>query len=651
MDSSSPRADDSIHLDRGSDLLRYLAFVDGLRAVSILAVVGFHVGVRGISGGFVGVDIFFVISGFLIINQIKAGLTAGRFSIFSFYAQRSLRILPPFLIMLLVTFALAPFFLSTTAVFWDFLPAAIFAPLMFTNVVFFLDQGYFDISALEKPLLHTWTLSVEEQFYFVVPILLVLVFRIGGHRFGRLAATIGIVVAGLSLAGAIAQTSMIGRNPAFYLSHLRAWEFVAGGFIGAQSISAVRRLPRVILELIGWAGIVCIALAIVKFNPATPFPSYNAALPVAGAALVILCGAADSRITVARILSVRWFVAIGLVSYSWYLWHWPILSFIQMAKVGETSLILNGLGGGALAFVLACMSYRYVEQPVRRWRKSPDKFRTPSLIVLKATAACVAVSLLGGSIALVGYRFTESYLASHYGIEGKGTLDDGCDSRFDEDCFRGAVGLILGDSHATVLSRSFAKRFDSLGLRLVSVARGSCSPLFLVPSQRSAAGDVCARLIAPFERFRARPDPVTFAIVTSIWSYDEHLSAHVSELISEFDPRTRILLIGPVPIFARSGLECVVLSDRYGANRDRCVRPRKDVEESNAAVARVLRSMQDRYSNVRYIDVTDVFCGKTTCRPFRNDDVFYLDIHHLSPAGADRVYDSFESDFRWLAGK
>lgn len=654
-DAAAPRTNDSLQLDRGayaSDHLRYLAFVDGLRAISILAVVSYHIGAPGITGGFVGVDIFFVISGFLIINQIKAGLTAGRFSIFSFYAQRSLRILPPYLIMLLLTYALAPFFLSTTEVYWDFLPSATLAPLMFTNVVFFLNQGYFDISGIEKPLLHTWTLSVEEQFYFVVPILLVLIFRLGNHRFGRLAAAIGIVVAALSLTGAIAQTSMTERNAAFYLSHLRAWEFVAGGFIGAQSVSAVRSLPRIIIELIGWAGVACIALAIGMFDSSMPYPSFNAVLPVAGAALVILCGAANPKATVARILSLRWFVAIGLVSYSWYLWHWPILSFIRMARVGESSLILDSLGGGLLAFVLACISYRYVEQPIRRWRKSPGRLTNPPFVVLKATVVCLAMSLLGGSIALVGYWSTKSYLVSHYGIEGKGILDNGCDAKFEESCFKGPVGLILGDSHATVISRSFAKRFDSLGIRLVSVARGSCSPLFLVASQRGGnRSEACNRLIAPFERFLARPNPVIFAIITSNWGYNDQVSKLVSELISKFDRRTRIMLIGPVPVFTKSSLECVVLSDRYGANRDRCVRPRSEVEASNAAIVKPLRTMPDKFPNVRYIDVTDVFCDKTICRPFKNNDVFYSDIHHLSPAGADRVYDSFASDFNWLAGK
>ncbi len=558
------------------------------------------------------------------------------------------------MIMLLLTYALAPFFLTTTEVYWNFLPSATFAPLMFTNVVFFLNQGYFDISAIEKPLLHTWTLSVEEQFYFVVPILLVLIFRLGNHRFGRLAAAIGIVVAVLSLTGAVAQTSMSEQNAAFYLSHLRAWEFVAGGFIGAQSVSAVRRLPRTIVELIGWAGIVCIALAIGLFDSNMAYPSFNAVLPAAGAALVILCGTANSGTTVARILSVRWFVAIGLISYSWYLWHWPILSFIHMARVGESSLMLDSLGGGLLAFVLACMTYRYVEQPIRRWRKSPSHVQNPRFVVVAAVSTCLAMALLGGSTALGGYWVTKSFLAAHYGVEGKGVLDRGCESKsgFAESCFKGPVGVILGDSHATVFSPSLAKRFDGLGVRLVSLARGACSPLLLASSQRGGnRRDHCARLIAPFERLLARPDPITFAIITAVWGYNDQVSPLLSDLISEFDRRTQILLIGPAPIFSKSSLECVVLSDRYGENRDRCVKPRSEVEASNAAVVKVLKAMQDKFTNVRYIDLMDVFCDKTICRPFKNNDVFYFDSHHLSPAGADLVYDAFESDFRWLVGK
>ena len=212
--------------------------------------------------------------------------------------------------------------------------------------------------------------------------------------------------------------------------------------------------------------------------------------------------------------------------------------------------------------------------------------------------------------------------------------------------------LFWADSHATVFSPSFAKRFDGLGVRLVSLARGACSPLLLASSQRGGnSRDHCARLIAPFERLLARPDPITFAIITAVWGYNDQVSPLLSDLISEFDRRTQILLIGPAPIFSKSSLECVVLSDRYGENCDRCVKPRSEVEASNAAVVKVLKAMQDKFTNVRYIDLMDVFCDKTICRPFKNNDVFYFDSHHLSPAGADLVYDSFESDFRWLVGK
>ncbi len=324
----------------------YLPFVDGLRAISIVAVVLYHVGVPGISGGFVGVDIFFVISGFLIINQIKAGLISNRFSVFSFYAQRALRILPIYLLVLLLTFAAAPFFLVTPEVYWNFLPSAILAPLMLSNVGFYETQGYFDIGAIEKPLLHTWTLSVEEQFYFVIPILLVVFFRLGNRRFGTMAAVIAIAVAAASLAGAITQTSTTGRNAAFYLPYWRAWEFAAGGLIGPTLVSVCRRLPYLLIDVAGWIGVGAIALAIGSFNGSMPYPSWNAVLPVAGAALLILSGSAGPKTSIARTLGSPPFVAIGVVSYGWYLWHWPILSFLRTARLDESNLLIDSLGSG-----------------------------------------------------------------------------------------------------------------------------------------------------------------------------------------------------------------------------------------------------------------------------------------------------------------
>ena len=248
--------------------------------------------------------------------------------------------------MLFLTDAVAPLFLPTSEVYKHFLPSAIAAPLMVSNVVFLLSGGYFDISAIEKPLLHTWTLSVEEQFYFAIPVLLMLVFSLGKRRFGLLSAVVGIILAATSLAGAITQTSTSGRNAAFFLAHWRAWEFAAGGFIGAQAVSVIRRMPRGFIEVTGWLGAGCIGLAIATFDASTPYPSSNAVVPVAGAVLVILCGAARPEASLARILSCRGVVAIGLVSYGWYLWHWPILSFTRFAQLGDASLLYDGLGAG-----------------------------------------------------------------------------------------------------------------------------------------------------------------------------------------------------------------------------------------------------------------------------------------------------------------
>jgi peptidoglycan/LPS O-acetylase OafA/YrhL len=645
---------------------RYLAFVDGLRAVSILAVVAFHIGVPGVSGGFVGVDVFFVISGFLIINQIKDGLAADRFSIVSFYANRTLRILPPFLVMVAAVDLAAPFFLQTTALSWDLVPSAGLAPLMVSNIVFLATQGYFDISAVEKPFLHTWTLSVEEQFYLCAPLLLPLVFWLGKRRFGAVAVAAGLAMAAASFLSAAAQHGG-GQNAAFYLPHARAWEFLAGGFIGSRAAAAVRPLPHVLVDVAGWAGLACILLAVFAFDSTMPYPSWNAALPVAGAALVILSGLTRPETAAARFLSLRWMVAIGVVSYGWYLWHWPILSFMRIARLGDSSPPFDMLGGGLLALVLAGLSYRYVELPIRRWKKSPPNMTMtkPGRIVLGGIAACAAAAALGEAGAVAGWLSTESFLAARYGVEGRGALDDGCQRLnawgLPDQCFEGPVGILIGDSHASVLAGSFAKNFEPAGIRLVSIAGPGCRPTLFAPQPlKENRQHECARAIAPFERLLARPEPVRFVIMSSrLWGHEElgidGQAALLADLISRFDlQQTRILLLGQLPDFPRSSLECVVFGDRFGEGRDRCVTPRREAEAANAVVTAMLKATAARFGNVRYVDPLPVFCDETTCRPFSLNGkgaVFFLDTHHVLPRGADEMYDTFARDFRWLAGE
>jgi hypothetical protein len=199
------------------------------------------------------------------------------------------------------------------------------------------------------------------------------------------------------------------------------------------------------------------------------------------------------------------------------------------------------------------------------------------------------------------------------------------------------------------MAPSFTRSFDRIGARLVSLARPGCQPILFAPSQRKHTLHACAGMLAPFERIVARPDQLSFVIFASLWPYAVD-PKELSELIGQFDPaRTRVLLMGPGPVFYHSGLDCVVLSDRYGQNRNRCVRARAELETARAAMIETLKSAAAGRDNVRYIDPKRAFCDQRTCRPFDGDQVFFQDAGHVLPPGAERIFKTFAGDFAWLA--
>jgi len=628
----------------------YLAFVDGLRAVSILAVVGFHIGVAGFPGGYVGVDVFFVISGFLIINQIKDGLEAGRFSLTGFFARRALRILPPFLAILLVTLAIAPFVLTTPAVYYDYMRQAAISPLMLANFLFYRQHGYFDLHADQKPLLHTWTLSIEEQFYLLAPLTLLLLFRVGQKRFGTFALAAALALAIASFLGAVSYTTAGGQNPAFYFPHWRAWEFIVGGLITRGLAAAVARGPRWTVEALGMAGLALIVIAVIMLDGKTPFPSWRAAIPVAGAVFVIVAGLARPDILVARLLSLRWMVGIGLVSYAWYLWHWPILSYLRILRLGDPSLIPDLLGGGVLAFALACLSYRYIEQPIRNWRRSVGSAMPAGRIVVAGMAGCLALAGLGLATGYAGYRYTLAHTETRYKTEASDERSFDCiifgagDIR--DSCFDGTYGLLVGDSHAQVLAESFTRDFKQMGVRLVTLARPACPPLGFSPQERKRRDHGCRVFLEAYEKILTKPPK--FVIFASLWPVTPSVQ-QMSDLIAEFSPQTRIVLMGPVPTFRYSALDCVALSDRYSGDRSRCQRSRADLNNARAGLTTVLKETAAKFGNVRYIDPTGLFCDATTCSPFDGDQVYFSDYSHVFPPGARRIFSAFRPDFEWAA--
>lgn len=329
-------------VETSDDIHAYKPFVDGLRAIAILSVVAGHLDLPGVSGGFVGVDVFFVISGYLIINQIAADIRNGRFSLWDFWARRALRILPAFLLVVSACLVLAVVVLVQYE-YRDFANSFFFATIMQANHYFLAKQNYFENIAYAKPLLHMWSLSVEEQFYIVAPLALIgLAAWTSRHSSAVatrmwIAITAGLLVVSFVLCVALTRDR---HNIAFYIMPARGWELLLGGIVPV-CVATVRGWPGRATTALAFAGVAAIAVAVGGFGPETAYPSYRAACPALGAMLIIVSGLADPRNVVARTLATAPFVAIGLVSYSWYLWHWPLLSFLRLFNSGARDLVME----------------------------------------------------------------------------------------------------------------------------------------------------------------------------------------------------------------------------------------------------------------------------------------------------------------------
>ena len=369
--------------------IKYRPDVDGLRAIAVLSVVAFHLQFKFVPGGFVGVDIFFVISGYLISAIIMRDIAHDRFSILGFYERRIRRIFPAMLAMFAIVTALATWLLLPREVVtyaWSLL-AALFSG---SNFFFWHQVGYFDVANAYKPLLHTWSLAVEEQFYVLFPPFL-LVLRKFAPRHTRLALFT------LTAASLIASIFVVRQDatPAFYFAPLRAWELMFGTILSQHYLPQLRRpLTRHVASL---AGLILILGPCFLYTKRTPFPGLNALPPCLGAALLIAAGETGPSIG-GRFLAWRPVVFVGLISYSFYLWHWPVMAFqsssylfVPQRFVGHhvvrPVLLL-------IIFILAVLSWAFVERPFRS-----GLLRTRRSLFLSAAAATGLLSL--AAIALI----------------------------------------------------------------------------------------------------------------------------------------------------------------------------------------------------------------------------------------------------------
>lgn len=442
--------------------LRYRPEIDGLRAVAVIPVIFFHAGFSLFSGGFVGVDIFFVISGYLITTIIITEKEAGSFSIRTFYERRARRILPA---LYLVTLCCIPF-----ALIWmapqqlkAFGKSVIAVALFVSNVLFWSESGYFTPAADEKPLLHTWSLGIEEQYYVVFPILMILLWRFGLRNIALL------ILLSIVPSFMLAQVgSYRWPEATFYLIFSRSWELAIGALVAISMLNPIS-VARPVRELLGFLGLGLIAYALFFYSGRTPYPGAYALAPTIGAALIILF--TNPQTIVGKALSIKLFVAIGLISYSAYLWHQPIFAFYRLVYIDRPSVGLL-LALIFACFVLAYLTWRFVERPAR-YKLSGKS--------LAAGAAFASVLVVGAGVLVasghVGRTFSPVQIAQMSPVNGNKQLElETCpavvDSAYDfRACSRHpelkGKAVLYGDSHAGAVYSELSDALAQHGIDLV----------------------------------------------------------------------------------------------------------------------------------------------------------------------------------------
>jgi len=441
--------------------MKYRSDIDGLRALAVLPVLFYHGGMTFFSGGYVGVDIFFVISGYLITSVIIEEIKNNTFTIKNFHVRRIKRIFPV-LFFILLTVTVLGLFLQMPYDFRNY-GKSLSATVMFVSNIYFNKQmGYFTDAAEAKPLLHTWSLSVEEQFYIFYPLILILITRYLDRKYIR-------YVFGIFLVSLIASIVMIDKSPSdtFYLLHTRAWELFIGSLLALGAMPALRN--RVLSEVLSIGGLAMILYSIVVYTSETQFPGAAAILPCVGAFLLIYTGGQSTAVS--KVLSMRPFVYVGLISYSLYLWHWPLLSFFNSYR--PIILISDGTADTvryallALSFLLSVLTYRYIETPFRKIRPKNLK-----VFFSKTFAVMAVICLLGGVVYWtdgIPWRMPKTVYQidnGHDELEKMGSCKDRNTSEFNYESIRriGADGgepefVIFGDSHAG----AFYPGFDAYG--------------------------------------------------------------------------------------------------------------------------------------------------------------------------------------------
>jgi peptidoglycan/LPS O-acetylase OafA/YrhL len=605
--------------------------IDGLRAVAVLVVVFNHLGTR-FTGGFIGVDVFFVISGYLISGMMMAEMAQQEFSLASFYERRVRRIIPALVVMVaVVSVPVYRLFVPLETVgYGKSLLATLFSA---SNFLFWGESGYFEAASSLKPLLHTWSLAVEEQFYIFFPL-----FLMGVRRWfpSRIKAAILGTATGSLIAAAV--TVAYSPQAAFYFSPLRGWELLAGTILSQHYLRPIRGgLGR---NLASFGGMLLILIPALKYSDGTQFPGLAAIPPVLGAALVIAAGETGSSI-VGRVLSWRPMVFVGLISYSLYLWHWPVIVFQNTASLffpgvansGREKLLLLGI-----SLALGALSWRFVEQPFRKGPVKPNR----SMLFWESGVAVAGLAFVGLAMVVThGWqgRFPpEALPVVNYTFKARtpGDRDWLCvieaEKQFSDLKQNGCLDVpdgrpsvfVLGDSHAGVVWPGLARVYPDR--QLPETATAGCRPLL---KSNIDPQSLCRRVWDfLFHDFLPRRHFDSVAIVGR-WQKDE--IAALGETVAYLKGLgQQVIVIGPTPEFDVPEPRLLGVVMRYGNLADIERYRSTEAREIDHTIARLAK---DEWQ-VRYISMFDDLCTPK-CAVFSAPHVPLLfDRDHLTLEGS-----------------
>lgn len=633
--------------------LPYRPDIDGLRALAVLAVLIYHAGFSFLPGGFMGVDIFFVISGFLITSFIVRDIKDGTFSMVGFWERRARRILPPLFVVVVATLAAGAFIFLP----FDFaqLGKEMASQAVFgSNILFMFQGGYFADGDGFKALLHTWSLAVEEQFYLFYPIGMALFARFVSRNFFYIILPAAILSLVLCLC-----VSHYSDRVAFYALPFRGWELLAGALVAIAP--AMRPSLR---NIAAFVGVGCILWSLFFYHPPMPFPGWPTLFPVIGASLLIWSGGGTLA---GKILSLKPMVAIGLISYSLYLWHWPLLVYARYLPIYEVTPLI-GYVCMALAFVLSYLTWKFVEQPVRK----KQILHTRESIFLVSLAGLAVMAAIGGAIiATKGFpqRFDDSVLSYANGKFDGNPHRDECDQPEIADIEQGkacqtnpGAGIptfvVWGDSMADAIAPAFYGLSEKTGKNGYILTGHGCPPILGAKSPRSFKGFDCTKFndavydLMVRENIKTifivgswgnwlRPGQITFAGDTSWYRAEDDRFNNITmaalqrtiEQLQKLGVSVRIVKNPPPTPLPIDPPRQLALENHYGIINSRAFTSTDYYDANRKDGIMTFRELSGD-EGVAYIDPKPYLCNADRCAMGRDGKSLYFNPGHLSAYAA-----------------